>query len=290
VKLRTTFLWTLIVSLSLAALLGIVAILMPDLIGADEEILVTASLLGVYSLPALACSIVIGRRRIRWAMWTGVVAAPVAWAIWLPLIWGNPWRWTTTFDWDELLIKLGLTLTFVAIWAAHLGMMVLLRLDRTWFRRARVATIGTVTTLLVIGTPAVWAFYDPSWFVRLISVLGILAGSGTVITPIFALLDVLRRRGMRESVASDLRLRIECPRCGSHETLRVGPSRCAACGLRIETNVEEPRCTCGYLLYKLEGDNCPECGRHARCACGCLVDDPGGKCPKCGRVLSAEAG
>jgi rRNA maturation protein Nop10 len=25
--------------------------------------------------------------------------------------------------------------------------------------------------------------------------------------------------------------------------------------------VEEPRCACGYLLYQLAGDTCPECGR-----------------------------
>ena len=24
---------------------------------------------------------------------------------------------------------------------------------------------------------------------------------------------------------------------------------------------EEPRCDCGYLLYRLVGDTCPECGR-----------------------------
>ncbi len=25
--------------------------------------------------------------------------------------------------------------------------------------------------------------------------------------------------------------------------------------------VQEPRCPCGYLLYRLEGTSCPECGR-----------------------------
>ena len=41
----------------------------------------------------------------------------------------------------------------------------------------------------------------------------------------------------------------------------TGPARCAECGLHITISVEEPRCTCGYLLYHLESDQCPECGR-----------------------------
>ena len=28
----------------------------------------------------------------------------------------------------------------------------------------------------------------------------------------------------------------------------------------MKIEIEEPRCACGYLLYRLEGDSCPECG------------------------------
>ena len=41
----------------------------------------------------------------------------------------------------------------------------------------------------------------------------------------------------------------------------TGHAKCGSCGLRIRITVEEPRCSCGYLLYRLEGDTCPECGR-----------------------------
>ncbi len=45
------------------------------------------------------------------------------------------------------------------------------------------------------------------------------------------------------------------------QTIELGGSACKACGLRIEVRAEEPRCRqCGYLLYRLTSDTCPECG------------------------------
>ena len=282
--LRAAFLWTLIASLSLAAALGIVAILMPNLIGADEEILGTSLLLGLHSLPPLACSIVISRRRVRWAMWMGIVCSPIAWALWMPLIWSM--SFAQGYRVEVALVKSAFTLLFLAIWAAHLGLLTLMPLDRPIFRNERIGTLIMTAIVLLIGTPAMWWEWDHDWFWRGFAVLCILAGCGTVITPIFSLLDALRRRASRESIATDTKVRLFCPRCNAEQTLRVGPNRCSECGLHIETKVEEPRCRCGYLLFKLEGDQCPECGRTARCACGCLVDGFTGTCPKCGTVNS----
>lgn len=288
--LRTAFLWTLIASLSLAAVLGIIVVLVPDLISADDEILGTVLLLGLHSLPALACSIVMGRHRLRAVMWVGVGSAVGAWLIWLPFIWASPWRWRSWVDWDEVLMKLGFTLAFTSFWAAHLGLLSLLRMDRQWSQRVRNGTLTIAAALLTLGIFGLWMQIEEEWFVRLIAVLAILGGSGTVITPILALLDTMRRRSTRESIASDMRLELTCPRCGSAESLPVGPSHCESCGLRIETAVEEPRCPCGYLLFQLAGDRCPECGRQVRCGCGCFVDDPRGRCPKCGDSVTTGTG
>ena len=287
-NLRSAFLWTLIVSLSLAAILGIIAIILPDLIGADEEILVTSMLLGLYSLPPLACAIVYGKRRFVSIMWAGMISSFLAWLLWLPMIWGDPWQWGSSVDWDELILKAGFTLTFLALWSAHLGMLSLLRLDQAWPRRVRAATLIVAGILLLFGTTCLWLEVDEEWVARTIAVMAILVGSGTLLTPIIALLETLQRRGSRESVASDLTLKVECPRCGSSEVIAAGAGRCESCGLRMTIEIEEPRCACGYLLFRLSGDRCPECGRLARCSCGCLVDDVRGICPKCGASLRAQ--
>jgi len=67
--------------------------------------------------------------------------------------------------------------------------------------------------------------------------------------------------GHESTIGERTPIRLTCPRCGSDETLRVGQSRCSSCGLRISVEFEEPRCGCGYLLYGLSGEHCPECGR-----------------------------
>ncbi len=260
-KMRKAFLWMMIVSLTCAAGLGIIAIILPNIIPSEEEILTTALLLGLYSLPALACSIVLGKGRLKPIMWLGIVGSLLAWVLWMPIVWMNPWQWTSQFDVEEVIFKTGFTLTFISIWALHLGLMNLLTLDRAWFGHARVATLGVVGLLTLVGIIALWFEYDDDWFLRAVGVLGILSGCGTLVTPIFALLDHLKRRTSRESIPTSITMKISCPRCHTTQQMNLGRSRCSQCGLRIELHVEEPRCACGYLLYELTSNQCPECGR-----------------------------
>src|SRR5690606_18606736 len=84
---------------------------------------------------------------------------------------------------------------------------------------------------------------------------------GTLVSPIFAMIDSHKARDRNESIPSQVRVQVTCPRCQCSQTLKTGVSKCRECQLRIEIGIEEPRCTCGYLLYKLQGDTCPECGR-----------------------------
>ncbi|MCH7602227.1 MAG: hypothetical protein IIB54_05635, partial [Planctomycetes bacterium] len=52
-----------------------------------------------------------------------------------------------------------------------------------------------------------------------------------------------------------------CPQCQQWLEAPSGPARCDGCGLRLIIEITEPRCPCGYLLYELKGNVCPECGR-----------------------------
>ena len=64
-----------------------------------------------------------------------------------------------------------------------------------------------------------------------------------------------------DTIEKRIEVDLTCPRCGVEQPIRTGSAKCTGCGLRIRIDVEEPRCECGYLLYQLEGDVCPECGR-----------------------------
>jgi hypothetical protein len=181
-------------------------------------------------------------------------------AIWLALIWLVPWVWYGDYRTAESISIVGGTFTTISLWAAHHGLMSLPRLDRQAYRMARHATQGLAGLLGFVIIAVIWTETYEDWTAKLIGVLAILAACGTVVTPVLAFIEHRARRGEPETVARRVEIDLVCPRCGSSQRLRAGPSRCSECNLRIAIDVEEPRCTCGYLLYKLESDRCPECG------------------------------
>jgi hypothetical protein len=165
--------------------------------------------------------------------------------------------------------RFGGTFTVPAAVAAHWGLVSLARFGAPWPRLVQRATLGVTALLGAFILVLVWwgeammrarlLGDDDIW--RILGVLGILSACGTVVTPILYKMQSLRGGPSGESVPLRLRLRLVCPRCAASIELPGGPAKCTACGLHIAIQVEEPRCACGYLLHRLEGDRCPECGR-----------------------------
>lgn len=257
-NLQRLFLWTMIGSLSLAALLGIWAVLMPRFGALQEKVLLTSVLVGVYALPALGCAFVMHRNRLRPIMWIGIVSAGLSLAIWLLMIWEAVNYWSATW---ELLLKSGLSFTVATIWAAHLGLLMLLRLAHPGSRIVRLLTLFVVAMLAALVLGVIWTEYDHDHLLRILGVEAILASCGTLITPILRVIEVLKARAGAESIPSRVLVDLTCPRCKMRQRLAAGHTQCDSCGLRIGLDIEEPRCTCGYLLYRLTGEKCPECGR-----------------------------
>jgi hypothetical protein len=55
---------------------------------------------------------------------------------------------------------------------------------------------------------------------------------------------------------------LNCPRCGAVCQAGSGASKCTKCDLKFRLEIIEERCTgCGYSLYGLTMDRCPEWGR-----------------------------
>ncbi|MCI0362752.1 MAG: hypothetical protein L0219_02655 [Phycisphaerales bacterium] len=262
--LRRVFLWTMIVSLSLAAVLGIVAILVPGFGRTQDRVLITSLLVGAFSLPALACSIVLGRKKVIWLMHLGIGSSLLALTLWLVLVWTNLWHYRPGVDWEEIISKTALPFTVTAALAMHIGLLTLLPLMRPPYRLVRVMTIACASALGGLVLIIIWFEIFEDEMGKALAVLSILTACGTIVTPVLAILDHLQRRGSRESIPSRVSIDLTCPRCGMRQTLPAGTARCAQCRLRIDIDVEEPRCECGYLLYQLQGDTCPECGRILR--------------------------
>ncbi len=265
--LSKVFLWSMVAALGLDALLGIAAILFPRY-GPDEELLASAALFAAFCLVALLCAIVLEKRRLAGLMWAGIACSAASLALWLAMIWfSRRFAWQT----EARITRFGFTFTTAAVLIGQCGLLSLLRLDQKWARAVRVATFASSASLGALVVFFVWAsdamWLDEDVMIRIIGVLAILTLCGTVVTPILWKVQRVRRVMPAESVPSRVQVSLTCPRCGRTQSLAAGRAACATCGLRIEINVEEPRCACGYLLHRLQGDRCPECGREIPASC-----------------------
>ncbi|MEE8155696.1 MAG: hypothetical protein V3T53_12150 [Phycisphaerales bacterium] len=263
-RLRKAFLWSMIVSLCLAALLGIAALLLPSWARYDDEILISTLLFGLYSLLALCCAIVTEKRRLVGWMWIGIAAAAATLSIWLVMLWFDSSLHSQV---DEQLAKTAGSFTTISVLIAQCGLLILPRLDGPlagFVRKATiVVSIALACTLIITYWWFEWIdnYIDDDILWRGMGVLGILTACGTVVTPIIWKVQAVHRVDSAVPIPSRLHIDIKCPRCHMQQELLAGPSKCATCGLRITVQVEEPRCTCGYQLYRLESERCPECGR-----------------------------
>ena len=179
-RLRKAFLWSMIVSLSLTAVLGIAALLLPGFRRWSEEILVSSLLVGGFSLACLICAIVLSKRRLVPAMWVGIVAALCALAVWLVLTWWSaiigPGQWRQWGSLHRSLEKMGVQFTTVMGWALFIGLLVLPRVYGRGPRGARALAFVLATMLALFTTTVVWFDFDGWWVFRLFGTFAILFG------------------------------------------------------------------------------------------------------------------
>ena len=110
------------------------------------------------------------------------------------------------------------------------------------------------------------AVESDDYILRFAAATGIVAACGSL-----AMLVLVRfnRRVDVETFSTEVAdVTLVCPRCSRKQAIPVGSSSCAACGLRFNLRVEEPRCPdCEYLLYGLTSNTCPECGATVEGTC-----------------------
>jgi hypothetical protein len=156
----------------------------------------------------------------------------------------------------------------VGVMLAHCGSFSLVRTKSWLLLLVKIAvmacvwlaglTLVAVMWLELIGNGAMQFFF---WSLSVIGFLGLASIIGTITVPLAAVSRANRDDLPNESVHTNVRITLTCPKCGYRQEMRAGNARCTSCGTGVFIEVEEPRCVCGYLIYQLQGDTCPECGR-----------------------------
>jgi len=131
----------------------------------------------------------------------------------------------------------------------------------------------TLAATLIAAAGLLYVLAVGPWLPLVLPVAGlrgiaIVLGAATVLAPVSLGVSALLVRRARRLVARDqtslgraARIELACPSCAAEQTVRPGLRRCGDCGCGFTLKIEEPRCDCGYVLFRISTEQCPECGR-----------------------------
>ncbi|MFZ2537634.1 MAG: hypothetical protein WAX04_01880 [Oscillospiraceae bacterium] len=180
-KLKKIFLITMIVSLSISALIGILVILVGNLGEMEARILGTTLALGGFSLVGLCCSTIYDKPKYKIFSAAGMVVCILAFVHSTLLIWQaygiDNWEW-----------PLKLLVSFIII-SLSMGQISILLLINYKNKKARNVLWITIGLICVVGFMLLAMVYDlidggTEVFFRFLSVFAILDALGTITTPI----------------------------------------------------------------------------------------------------------
>lgn len=261
--MRMKLLWAMLAAYGMSAFIGILAVLSQD---SNVARLLVTSLVVSGSFTALLLLALLrefGARSLRWLMVTGMILTLPTGLLGLVLIWGS-FR-------DDLLPRTAVGLTVFVLWCLYTGYCFSIPARAAWFRTMTIGLFAAAVfyLLLILGLlidekivehVIRVVFRDEELFVRGLVALIVLSIAGSLALPVIWLIARLNS-GPDSGMESAVEVALSCPRCGLEQRLETNGARCGRCKLEIRIRLEEPRCDCGFLLYRFEGDTCPECGR-----------------------------
>ena len=157
-----------------------------------------------------------------------------------------------------------------AAFIAHANLVLLcpLKSAQRWLAFAAIATsflTALFVDLLIVFNKGLGGELSDSLLTRLAGASGILAGCSSLALLVLAALN--RKSEFKPILAPISEYTLICPGCNRKQTLVTGEAQCPTCLLIIQATFKEPHCSkCGYLIFMLNSDRCPECGTPVRAA------------------------
>ena len=179
INIRRIFLYTLIASVVLSAVIGIGVVLFGDFGQTEIRVLMTTLTVTMTSILGLACGAYFETGRSRMLPTAGIIFSLAAAVMSFLIIWD-------VLDDSETFIKSFVSVTVLAAACSHLSLLLLARLDRrfAWSRSASFTCVGLLTAVLLFITWLREPVSDETT-ARILGVLSILVASLTVMTPVF---------------------------------------------------------------------------------------------------------
>ena len=176
---KRTFLYLLIASVALSAVIGIVVLIIGNFGEFETKVLLTTLTVTITSILGLACGAYLETGRGRIIPIAGIVVAVVSCAMWIFLVWHGTVH-------EDFYAQILMSLTLFSATCAHISLLSLATLDHRfiWSRYAFIVADSVLTAYLLF---LIWndKWIDNDITPRVIGVLSILVAALTLVTPIF---------------------------------------------------------------------------------------------------------
>lgn len=179
-NLKKTFLISMIVSLSISALIGIFIFLFGDFGETEARMLLTTLTIGGYSLTGLYCSTLYEKKRAISLAFSGMAVSILGFLYTVLVIW-------EIIDLDILdNFKPLLMFIILAFSLAHSCLLLLIKSEKPIIKNSLFATVGFIGIVALMLILLVFeAIDDPEeFYFRLLGVFAILDVLGTIVVPI----------------------------------------------------------------------------------------------------------
>ena len=183
---KKAFLISMIVSLSISALIGIVIFLLGSFGEIQTRILLTTLTIGGFSLAGLCSAILYDKNRfVIWGV-LGMILSFIGFLVITAIIW-EIFRLNSVWEF-------GLTLIVLSFTFSHTSLLLLINSERRSVKSALVTTLVFITLVALMILSMIWEFVHYGQFtVRLFGVFAILDVLGTIVTPILHKITSLKR-------------------------------------------------------------------------------------------------
>jgi len=228
-SIKRAFLYTVIITLVLAALMGIYVLLAGRFGETEGRILLTTVTVSFFSMMSLACAAAHEKGQDHWLLSVPGIALGVAGLVLYVLaIWLDWWRYEMASKW------LGI-LGIFSFSFAQASVLSLLSLERhvRWVFYAAVTCIMALAVFvsgMILSEP-----YHEDWPIRIAGVLGILDGCLSLCVPIVYRLD--RKETAVRAAETYRQIELSCPRCGERGTYPIGKITCGKCSLALRVEI-----------------------------------------------------
>lgn len=179
-NLKKTFLISMIISLIVSALIGIIIFLFGDFGETEAKILITTLTIGGYSLTGLCCSTLYEKKRAISLAFSGIAVSIIGFLYTVLAI----WEIIDLNSWDGF--KPLLIFIILAFSIAHSCLLLLIRSEKPIIKNSLFATIGFIGIVALMLILLVFEAIDEpgEFYFRLLGVFAILDVLGTIVVPI----------------------------------------------------------------------------------------------------------